>query len=87
MAQQDEPPQSTPLWSSWEMWCDFPAKAPRGPAGAASPGSPTSPSAASRGGAHPHPPPEATWLDSVRSIGVFDTAEGFWGIRSAFREA
>lgn len=60
--------ENTPLWGVWEMWCDFPTKQQ------------------SNGKQHQsmtqklsqYQPP--TWLDSVKSIGLFDTVEGFWGI-------
>jgi translation initiation factor 4E len=68
---------STGLWGVWEMWCDFPAKV----------------SQQNRYCGHhatmseklaQYQPP--TWLDSVKSVGVFDTAEGFWVIHDCVLE-
>ncbi|KEG13090.1 eukaryotic translation initiation factor 4E (eIF4E) interacting protein [Trypanosoma grayi] len=70
----------TPLWGVWEMWCVLP-----GPVGAAAGGGGNNNvrSSAVKGGALPKANAKsATWLDQVRSIGLFDNAEGFWGIVS-----
>jgi len=52
----------TALWGAWELWCDLsPSTRGSGP-----------------GGRSPHQKREAagwTWLDDVKSIGVFDTAD------------
>ncbi|CUI14148.1 eukaryotic translation initiation factor 4E, putative [Bodo saltans] len=68
---------TTGLWGVWEMWCDFPSK----------------PAMMGRHNSHhssmteklaQYQPP--TWLDTVKSIGVFDTAEGFWVIHDCTLE-
>ena len=63
----------TALWGAWELWCDLsPSTRGSGP-----------------GGRSPHQKREAagwTWLDDVKSIGVFDTAEGFWGLHNCIRD-
>ncbi|ESL08411.1 eukaryotic translation initiation factor 4E (eIF4E) interacting protein [Trypanosoma rangeli SC58] len=70
------PSCTTPLWGVWEMWCVLPDFAP----GA------TGNNAGVRGSAVKGrvlakvKETNATWLDQVRSIGLFDNAEGFWGI-------
>lgn len=66
---------STGLWGVWEMWCDFPAKP--------TPGRHAHHSSMTEKLAQYQPP---TWLDSVKSIGVFDTAEGFWVIHECILE-
>ena len=73
---------TTPLWGIWEIWCDFPATgaAASGP-GAASPSA--SPAPFRGGGATADGEAtagETSWLDTVKSFGVIDTVEGFWGI-------
>lgn len=68
---------STGLWGVWEMWCDFPTKAtPSRHYGSHH-------ATMTEKLAHYQPP---TWLDSVKSIGVFDTAEGFWVIHDCTLE-
>ena len=60
---QEEPLEATPLWSGWELWCDFPQRPNRGQR------------LLERGAAH-----QFNWLDTIKSVGIFDTAEGFWGL-------
>ena len=61
-------PEAVSLWGMWEMWCDFPTSAPAA-------------SSSSKGAHHALTlPGQNCWLDSVKSVGVFDTAAGFWGI-------
>jgi translation initiation factor 4E len=66
---------TTGLWGVWEMWCDFPSK----PAV----GRHSHHSSMTEKLAQYQPP---TWLDSVKSIGVIDTAEGFWVIHDCTLE-
>ncbi|RNF26768.1 eukaryotic translation initiation factor 4E (eIF4E) interacting protein [Trypanosoma conorhini] len=70
------PSCTTPLWGVWEMWCVLPD-----PAGGAVGTNAGVRGSAVKGGASPKVKGNnATWLDQVRSIGLFDHAEGFWGI-------
>lgn len=62
------------LWACWEMWCDIPA--PRGKGGLGARGF----SSGKKGALQQ--PTVCTWLDMLRSVGVFDTAEGFWGVHN-----
>ncbi|KAF8282138.1 putative eukaryotic translation initiation factor 4E (eIF4E) interacting protein [Trypanosoma cruzi] len=66
----------TPLWGVWEMWCVLPD--PVG--GAVGNNTGVRGSALKKGCAAHKEGNRATWLDQVRSIGLFDNAEGFWGI-------
>lgn len=66
---------ATPLWGMWEMWCDL-TQRNTGGKGLHAPSTPqAAPSSPSNGTQQ-----QTTWLDSVRSLGIFDTIEGFWGI-------
>ncbi|KAH9589225.1 Translation Initiation factor eIF- 4e [Trypanosoma melophagium] len=69
---------TTPLWGVWEMWCVVPDPASGAQTNANVRGS------AIKGSALPKNKGKtsSTWLDQVRSIGLFDNAEGFWGIVS-----
>ncbi|EAN78964.1 Eukaryotic translation initiation factor 4E, putative [Trypanosoma brucei brucei TREU927] len=67
--------QCTQLWGVWEMWCVLPDGHE---AATATPN--VRGSGAKKGGMSKTKVKKATWLDQVRSIGLFDSAEGFWGI-------
>lgn len=74
LAASSVPPQpgSLPLWGIWEMWCDFPSRSTRSSATHHHHSLTMSEKLAQ------YQPPN--WLDSIKSIGLFDTAEGFWAI-------
>ncbi|KAG8345350.1 putative EIF4e-like protein [Trypanosoma vivax] len=72
------PQSSTQLWGVWEMWCVVPEHARETPSAADS----RSWGGGKWGSAQKRTAKKATWLDQVRSVGLFDTAEGFWGIVS-----
>ncbi|ORC92359.1 eukaryotic translation initiation factor 4E (eIF4E) interacting protein [Trypanosoma theileri] len=69
---------TTPLWGVWEMWCVVPDPVSGMQTNASVRGS------AIKGSASPKSKGKTNtmWLDQVRSIGLFDNAEGFWGIVS-----
>ena len=52
------------LWGMWEMWCDVP------------------PALTKRNASKKELKKKESqpWIDSVKSLGLFDTAQGFWGI-------
>lgn len=68
---------ATSLWGIWEMWCDFPMKSSAAFGGGAAFNKGSSSSSMSDKLQQAQSP---TWLDTIRSLGLFDTAEGFWGI-------
>lgn len=81
LANNQDGPQLTLLWGTWELWADitFPPLNDL-PGGSSQPHS----------GGHllsdPSPSPESgcvekrNWLDQVRSVGLLDSIEGFWGM-------
>lgn len=58
---------ATPLWGMWEWWAEIPPRAPRT----------MSKAAAAQFSSQQQ---NATWLDAVKSVALFDTVEGFWGV-------
>lgn len=72
----------TLLWGTWELWCDLPP-AGDGPSTTA-PSTTAAATAASGSGAFfpsvARAGEQQNWLSQVRSFGLFDSAEGFWGL-------
>lgn len=81
-----EAPPTTTLWGMWEMWCEAPLSLGNllGPTGSGR----VSDKLLLQRSRSTSPPNQhvmcehqaltGSWLDQVRSVGVFDTAEGFW---------
>lgn len=61
----------TLVWGTWEMWCDIPTQSPPHLIGRSS----TTGADQFHGRTTP-----VNWLDKVRTLGLLDSAEGFWGI-------
>jgi translation initiation factor 4E len=68
-------PRATRLWGCWELWCDFPAQL----SSATQRRAPTKASTSDVGAI-------LSWLDTVKSVGVFDTAEGFWALHGCIQD-
>ncbi|CCD12920.1 unnamed protein product [Trypanosoma congolense IL3000] len=67
------PSRRTQLWGVWEMWCVLPDSHESTCNAVIARGSSSKKAAAPT-------LKKATWLDRAKSIGLFDSAEGFWGI-------
>lgn len=77
-APNDEDLGLTLLWGTWELWSDLSSGAQSNSFGADSSPAGAHSTAARRAGITD--PERWNWLNQVRSIGLFDSAEGFWGL-------